>query len=344
MERHVSFERKAAVSGRRLPDLVLVGAAGVVVFLICYKVGAFGEAMARVRQAAPVDALGTACCTMLATATVLAVRRCKVMSHEVARLRAAESLLVAAKEEAEALAQLRASFLASVSHEVRTPLAGIIGFASVLEAELPPEKRELAQIVKESGERLVETLNSILDLTRLEAGVIAPRFERCDVAMEVEDTVRMFRRIAESKGLYLHVEVPQGELFAWLDAAFLHRILNNLVSNAVKFTQTGGITVRASGEGGRVTISVQDTGIGISEEVLPRIFDEFVQEEEGLSRTHFGSGLGLAITRHLVELMDGTIEAHSRKGKGSTFTVVFPLWRGSTWEACEAEEPRLLQA
>ena len=228
-----------------------------------------------------------------------------------------------ARQRAEELLRLKSSFLNNMSHELRTPLAGILGFAQVLAEEVPEPQREFADTITRSAHRLQETLNSVLDLAQLESGGITLQAEAVDVGREVEEVALSLRGLADQKGLAL--KVTGGDAApVHLDRACVHRLLGNLIGNAIKFTEAGEVEVTTTAEAGHVVVRVRDTGIGIGEGFLPHLFDEFKQASSGLDRSHEGSGLGLTITKRLVELMRGTIEVVSEVGVGSTFTVRFP--------------------
>jgi signal transduction histidine kinase len=231
---------------------------------------------------------------------------------------------VAAKEEAEEMSRLKSAFLANVSHEIRTPLTSIIGFAEVLSEEAAPEQEEIADRVVESGRRLKTTLDSVLDLSMIEAGEFSLTPRPVDVAEEVRRRADLLRPTAERKGLAFAVEAPEEGPEAHLDPNALDRILTNLITNAVKFTEEGGVTVRVRPGASHVVLAVQDTGIGIGADFEPKLFEAFKQESEGLQREHEGTGLGLSITKELVDLMDGDIAVDSQKGEGATFTVRLP--------------------
>lgn len=238
-----------------------------------------------------------------------------------------EAELLAAKEHAEELSRMKSAFLTNMSHEIRTPLTGILGFAKILEDELPSEQREFAHLIQVSGDRLMSTLNSILDLARLEAGQIQMTPHEIDLTEEVVDAVTVFEAIAREKDLDFDARVEVDEpLPARVDRNMLSIVLNNLLGNAIKFTEEGCVTVELQADETSVCISVEDTGVGIEAEFLPHLFDEFKQESDGLTRSHEGSGLGLSITHRLVELMGGTIEVNSEKGEGSRFVVRFPRY------------------
>ncbi|MEM6782295.1 MAG: ATP-binding protein [Bacteroidota bacterium] len=235
-----------------------------------------------------------------------------------------ERELVAAREQAEAMMQIRASFLANMSHEFRTPLTGIIGFSAVLSETAQDEQREMVSVIERSGTRLLRLLNGILDLATLEAGTMEVRAADLDVGREIREAVRLHAAAADEKGLRLHMEFPDRPLRAILDPTLLQRVLASLLDNAIRFTQVGGVTVSLSQSIAGVHIVVEDSGIGISPSFVPFVFEGFSQESTGIARTHEGSGLGLAITRGLVELMEGTIEVESERGVGAAFTVTFP--------------------
>ena len=241
----------------------------------------------------------------------------------------AQTVLVQAKREAEEVAALKSAFLANMSHEIRTPLTAILGFADVLREEVEdPTQGEFVGLIARSGRRLMDTLNSVLDLARLEAGRTEMAEEPVEVGALVRETVEMFGPAAAEAGLTIAADVAPGTLEIIGDEAGLARVLHNLVGNAVKFTDEGGIVVAvrpAVGSGGRrVLVEVRDTGVGIDEAFLSRVFGEFEQESSGTGRRYEGAGLGLALSRQLVERMGGTITVESEKGAGTVFTVSLP--------------------
>ncbi|MEP0548581.1 MAG: ATP-binding protein [Rhodothermales bacterium] len=235
-----------------------------------------------------------------------------------------EAELIRAKEQAEEASRLKSNFLANMSHEIRTPLNGIIGSTQMLTGELDGEHLEMVEIIQRAGIRLLGTINSVLDMARIEAGEMHVVAEPVRVADEAEHTLDVLRTLADGKGLTLTLEHRTPDVWAAADPGCLHRILNNLVGNAIKFTRTGGVTVEVDAEGGLAVLRVRDTGIGVDEGFLPYLFENFKQESTGFDRSHEGTGLGLAITKQLVDLMGGAIEVESAKGAGSTFTVRLP--------------------
>ncbi len=235
-----------------------------------------------------------------------------------------EREIVMAKEKAEEMVRLKDSFLANMSHEIRTPLTGILGFAQVLQSEVDDSQRELVGHIQESGNRLLNTLNSVLDLAELEAQSVRPELAPVDVGREIGDAARLIAPVARLKGLSFEIDVPDEPLVARANPSCFHRVIMNLASNAVKFTDQGSVRIVTRADDQHVHVTIADTGVGISEEFKPRLFSEFTQESTGNARTHEGSGLGLAITRRLVDLMDGAISVESERGFGSRFTVTLP--------------------
>ncbi len=227
-----------------------------------------------------------------------------------------------ARQKMEEMLRLKESFLNNMSHELRTPLAAIIGFAELLSDEVEDDQKELVEPIVRGGQRLLRTVNSVLDLAQLESEGIKLHPELFDVTAEVRQTAQVHRIEADRKGLFLTVEGSAAP--AVLDRSGFGRVLDNLVGNAIKFTEHGGVTVVVEGEGAGVRIHVTDTGSGIAPEFLPHVFGEFRQASEGLDREYEGNGLGLTIASRLVRLMGGTIGVESLPGMGATFTTWFP--------------------
>jgi signal transduction histidine kinase/CheY-like chemotaxis protein len=242
--------------------------------------------------------------------------------------KAIEVELRQAREHAEAAAAAKGAFLANMSHEIRTPLNGMLGMTSMLlDGTRDARQRELIEVVQRSSEALLQLLGDILDLSKMEAQAMRIESHPCDVTAVVKDVVDLFRPGAEAKGLSLVLACdPPGVHGLQVDPLRLRQVIGNLVGNAMKFTERGGITVALSvapAVGGHchLRIAVQDSGIGIPLHRQDELFRPFVQVDTSTTRRAGGTGLGLAISRHLVGLMGGTITLRSEAGAGSTFTV-----------------------
>lgn len=236
-----------------------------------------------------------------------------------------EEELIAEREKALQAARFMNEFLANMSHEIRTPLAGVIGFAEVLEEELPDEHREIAQLIASGGNRLLHTLNSVLDFAKLKAHNHKLMQTPINIVERVQKHCKMLSVLAKQQGLTLSFKSDRDVVLALLDPSSLNRILDNLIGNAIKYTHEGSVDVTVHMEDDQVEIRIQDTGIGIKKDFLSQIYEPFRQEYMGDDRPYEGVGLGLTITKRLVNLMNGEIEVESTYGEGSCFTVRFPL-------------------
>lgn len=246
-------------------------------------------------------------------------------------LAGAKHELEIACRKSEAANQAKQRFLANVSHEVRTPLNGILGITDLLlDTELEEEQRNLGEIVKRCGSNLLLLINDLLDLSKIDAGKMT--VEQIPVELEplLRDVEALHSVNAASRGVTVQLRVEPGvPARVTGDPTRLRQVLNNLVGNAVKFTDSGEVRIRvsfgvSSGEA-RLTIEVSDDGVGIPADRLDAIFESFVQADDSTTRKHGGTGLGLAITRQLVELMGGSIHVESTFGIGSTFRLQIPV-------------------
>jgi len=238
---------------------------------------------------------------------------------------------------AEAGTRAKAEFLAIMSHEIRTPMNGVLGMADLLaHTPLDENQQMMVNIILGSGKTLVSLVTDILDFSKLEMHGV--QLERADFNLHntIEETVSLFSGVAKEKKITVTGDVSDKVGRKHIgDDSRLRQVINNLISNAVKFTETGGVSVSVSmdktdGETDHVSISVKDTGIGISEDAQKRIFNMFEQADSSTTRRFGGTGLGLAIVKHLVEAMNGNITVTSIEGEGSTFTVAIPLTISTT--------------
>ncbi len=250
-------------------------------------------------------------------------KRVDQQAKELERERMANERLQEANRRLKQANELKDNFLANTSHELRTPLTTILGFADVLKEEAPDQHKEFLDIIEKSGHRLLRTLNAMLDLAKLRSGVAEVDLSPHDVVRKSEEVIELFTHRADQKGIDLELDAPDDPVHVALDGRYFEQVLDNLISNAIKFTDEGRVWVEVEPSDDEVTIRVRDTGTGIDPSFMPHIFEDFKQESTGLNRDHEGNGLGLAITKRLVHLMSGTIDAESTKGEGSTFTVVF---------------------
>jgi signal transduction histidine kinase len=251
-----------------------------------------------------------------------------------AQIEAHDGNLRMAWHEAEAASRSKTEFLANMSHELRTPLNAIIGFSEVIKTEMigplgTDRYRFYAQDIYDSGHHLLEVINDILDISKVEAGEFELHEEPSDLRTIIEQAARLVHERAEADGLSLVVEVDRDLPELLIDARLIKQSLINLLSNAIKFTPQGGqVTVRAAqASDGSVLLSVTDTGIGIPERDVMRILQPFVQVESAFARKHGGTGLGLPLSKSFIEAHGGTIEVRSRLGEGTAVTLQFPAGR-----------------
>lgn len=277
-------------------------------------------------------------------ATLIDIRERKRL--EQLRNRSAE--LELQNQRIQAASRLKSEFLANMSHELRTPLNAIIGFAQLLHDcrvdASSPQHREFLGDILSSGRHLLQLINDILDLSKIEAGKLEFRPAHASISALVAEVCAVLRTTMASKRIEVSTEVDPAADNAWLDPARFKQVLYNYLSNALKFTPDGGrVCVRAQAAGvGFLRLEVDDTGVGIEARDVGRLFRDFEQLESGASKKHGGTGLGLALTRRLVEAQGGTVGVRSTFGKGSTFFAVLPCgehFRADPAEAKKAAVP-----
>jgi len=253
------------------------------------------------------------------------------VAHDISDRKRVEIELIDAKEKAEEMSRLKSNFLSNMSHELRTPLVGILGFAEILENELTDNshKEMITKIAMGAG-RLSMTLNQILDLSKIETNTNSIEWAKIDLSFVIFEVIKLYTIPALKNNICIKSTFGQPDMIISGDERMLFSIFNNLVNNAVKYTSGGEISIDSFVEtnvsGEYIVVKVADTGIGIPEDKLEIIFEEFRQVSEGFSRGYEGTGLGLTICKKFINLLNGTIHVESQQGKGSTFTVKFPKY------------------
>jgi PAS domain S-box-containing protein len=258
------------------------------------------------------------------------------VNRNVTDRKALQSELLIAKHKAEEASRAKGEFLAAMTHEIRTPLSSIIGFTDLVlrSDQIGTDQRRRMHLIQNAGSALLTVVNDILDLSKIEAGQIELREAAFALGSLVESSIEIVRQQADAKRLSFYIDLDP-TLWAWPmgDEDRLRQVLLNLLNNAVKFTSEGSITVRLHNEGtseagDRIRWEVEDTGIGIPDDKLPRLFQRFSQADGSISREFGGTGLGLSIAKDLVQLMQGSIGVSSKAGIGSTFWFEVTLKRG----------------
>jgi len=258
-------------------------------------------------------------------AELLVANKELVFQNEEKEKRAVE--LIIAKEKAEESDKLKTAFLQNVSHEIRTPLNAIIGFSALLNDEdiSKDEIKEFTAIISQSGRRLTEIVNNVLDISRIQTGQVKIEQKPILINSIFSDFLTFFSPLAKAKNIILSYHNQDDKCITiYTDESKLHQILTNLINNAVKFTKFGNIDFGYEIKENFIQFYVKDTGIGISQELYDRIFDRFVQAEQSMTKNYEGAGLGLAISKGLVELLGGRIWLESEIDRGTTFFFTLP--------------------
>lgn len=251
------------------------------------------------------------------------------IGRDITERKRVEKELIIAKEKAEESDRLKTSFLSNMSHEIRTPMNGILGFAEILkESDLTGEQRqEYLCIIQKSGERMLNIINNIIDISKIESGQMSISVSEININEHIEYIYNLFRPEAEKKGIqfFLKNQLPSNKAFIKTDRAKVDTILSNLIKNAIKFTSQGFIEFGCVKKGNYFEFFVKDSGIGICLEYREFIFERFRQGSESLNKKYEGAGLGLSISKACVEMLGGQIWVESEEGKGSEFKFTLPI-------------------
>jgi len=251
------------------------------------------------------------------------------LAHEINLRKRIEGELVEARDAAESANRVKSAFLASMSHELRTPLNSIIGFTGIILNELAGplnlEQKKQLKMVKGSSHHLLNLINDVLDISKIEAGEVEISKEAFNIRQVIDQVVESLRPLAEQKGLSLFVQIDLDIDVVVSDERRIRQILINLVNNAVKFTEEGGVKIACQRQDSAIEVRVTDTGIGIREEDMGKLFKPFQQLDVGTARRYEGTGLGLSVCKRILEMLGGGIWVESQFGKGSTFAFTLPL-------------------
>ncbi len=252
------------------------------------------------------------------------------VKRDISKEREVEEQLMEEKRKVEEANRLKSAILTNMSHELRTPLNGILGFSTLISDSSDLEEiAEMTQYIQESGQRLLRTLNLVIEISAMEAGNFQPDFNEIDVNDVIRKLIKNYKEEAAKKSLKIIFDDPMTSFPIVTDLKFIHGAIENLLDNAIKFTNEGWVSISLVNEvleGQKfIVINVADTGIGISEKNQKVIFEDFQQESMGYSRVYEGTGLGLSLAKKYVELLGGHIQVKSKVGEGSTFSIYIPI-------------------
>ncbi|HKJ79134.1 MAG TPA: PAS domain S-box protein, partial [Prolixibacteraceae bacterium] len=255
------------------------------------------------------------------------------MIEDITRQVLYEKELIIAKEKAEESDRLKSAFLANMSHEIRTPMNGIMGFTNLLrETDLTGVKlKEYVDIIQKSGKRMLDTVNDLIDIARIETGQVELEMTELKIIEEIKNLQLFFETEARNKGLELkmHTSCQSEGIIVKSDRTKLNSVVSNLIKNAIKYTNKGNIEIGCQMRNSNIELYVKDTGIGIPKKLQKNIFERFVQAEQGHTRDYEGAGLGLSISNSYAEMLGGKIWVESEEGQGSTFYFSLPVYHNS---------------
>ena len=257
----------------------------------------------------------------------------QAVGRDITKRKLAEDELELALNEARTANRVKDQFIANISHEIRTPLNSLLGFSDILNqsnGDAHPEKDEnIFNYISSASKRLMRTVDSMVNISQLEAGNIKVYPETLDLVSMTKLVIVEFSQIAEEKGLTIHFNTNLEEAKVFADEYCVRHAITNLTDNAIKFTSQGSVKLEIGQRGDRITLSVTDTGIGMSADYQKRIFEPYTQESEGFTKNYQGLGLGMALTRRYVDLNHVDIEFSSERGIGTIFTLIFPVYKGA---------------
>lgn len=303
------------------------------------------------REVHPFTEVEQALMRIIASQAAISIDNARLHEQQTAQLgeiAAQKRALELANVHVQEISRLKSEFLANMSHELRTPLNAILGFSEILKDRLvdlsPEQQQECLENIHTSGRHLLELVNDVLDLSKIEAGRMELACERFDVSAAVREVHNVIRPLSQRGEIALSIDVAPDGLEVYADKSKFKQVMYNLLSNAIKFTDPGGrVWVRARRAGDALAVDVGDTGVGIPPEDHERIFSEFYQLERSPSRRVEGTGLGLSLTRRLVELHGGTISVESEPGRGSVFRFHLPAGEAPGGDAHRAGRVLLVE-
>lgn len=269
---------------------------------------------------------------ILANQATIAINNAQLYEQQqssISKLQSINKELIKAKEDAEKSTKLKVEFLAQMSHEIRSPLSVILNYISLIEEEaknvMNKEYLEYFTSIENASNRIIRTISLILNMAELQVGSFEYNLQKVNIYKDVlKDIIEEYKVLANKKNLELELTTHQENFEILADKYCIQQIFQNLIDNAIKYTKTGKISVKLyENENEKIIVEVRDTGIGMSEEYLSKIFNPFTQEEQGYTRKFEGNGLGLALVKKYIELNNSAISVESKKGEGTVFRTIF---------------------